>query len=104
MDKQVEDHLRDFFKLQDNNDIIFNEKKIIDKAYPVPLIDTKKNVKTIINWLEENNLKQIGLYGKWNYLWSDQSFIDGWNEGLNYNKNERSGIIAYETTLGIKTK
>jgi protoporphyrinogen oxidase len=89
LDKQVEDHLRDFFKLQDNNDIIFNEKKIIDKAYPVPLIDTKKNVKTIINWLEENNLKQIGLYGKWNYLWSDQSFIDGWNEGLNYNKNEK---------------
>ena len=89
IDQDVRKHLIKFFQLKTDNDIIFNERKIIDKAYPVPLINTKENVKKILNWVEKFNLKQIGLYGKWNYLWSDQSFIDGWNEGVKINEIQK---------------
>ena len=33
----------------------------------------------IIEYLKNHNIYQIGLYGKWKYMWSDQSFLDGYN-------------------------
>ena len=36
-------------------------------------------VKKASRVLKNHNIYQIGLYGKWKYMWSDQSFLDGYN-------------------------
>ncbi len=78
MDQNVKKHLLDFFKIKENQ-IFFEKKIIIDKAYPIPLIDTEEIRLKVINYLRERDVHQIGLYGKWKYMWSDQSFLDGYN-------------------------
>tara|TARA_B100001057_G_scaffold414375_1_gene431438 strand:- start:1059 stop:2318 length:1260 start_codon:yes stop_codon:yes gene_type:complete len=78
MDQNVKDHLLDFFKIKENQ-IFFEKKIVIEKAYPIPLINTEKIRLKIIDYLKENDIYQIGLYGKWKYMWSDQSFLDGFN-------------------------
>lgn len=41
-----------------------------------------KNRDCIMNYLKCNGLIPIGRFGKWDYLWSDQSFMSGYNAAL----------------------
>ena len=81
--RQVENEIFIFLGLKDKNDILFFEYFIVEKAYPVPLQGTKNIVNKVIEFLTKNQIHQIGLYGKWEYKWSDQSFFDGYNFGKN---------------------
>ncbi len=36
-------------------------------------------------YLDEKNVKLIGRFGEWDYLWSDQSYISGINCAHNSN-------------------
>lgn len=40
---------------------------------------TKKIANTLTDWLFENGIISIGRFGKWKCLWSDQSFVSGYN-------------------------
>lgn len=76
--KKVKMHLFDFFKIK-KSDIFFEKHIIVNKAYPIPLLNTEEHRLCLIEFLKKNDIFQIGLYGKWKYMWSDQSFLDGYN-------------------------
>lgn len=78
IDKNVKNHLINFFKIE-KKDIYFENKFFVEKAYPVPIIGVEEKRLKIIEYLKNHNIYQIGLYGKWKYMWSDQSFLDGYN-------------------------
>lgn len=78
IDKNVKNHLINFFKIE-RKDIYFENKFFVEKAYPVPIIGIEEKRLKIIEYLKNHNIYQIGLYGKWKYMWSDQSYLDGYN-------------------------
>ncbi len=78
IDKNTKNHLINFFKIT-HNDIYFEKRFFVEKAYPIPLIGVEDKRLKILDYLKKNKIFQIGLYGKWKYMWSDQSFLDGYN-------------------------
>ena len=44
-------------------------------GYPVPLIDNNED--KIINWLKRNDIISFGLYGTWEFMWTDESYLNG---------------------------
>ena len=48
---------------------------------------TQNNKKIVIDYLKKHNIIPIGRFGKWEYFWSDQAYIDGQKSVLeNYEK------------------
>jgi len=41
--------------------------------------DMERNRKTVHEYLDEHGVINIGRFGRWDYLWSDQSFMTGFN-------------------------
>jgi hypothetical protein len=39
--------------------------------------DIYKNRKTVLDYLQKLNIKSIGRFGKWEYMWSHQAYEDG---------------------------
>ena len=78
INQNVKEHLLNFFNINES-DIFFEEKILIDKAYPIPLLNSENIRLHTINYLKQYDIYQMGLYGKWKYMWSDQSFLDGLN-------------------------
>ena len=63
---------------------LFNKSEIIVKdirfeKYANIIFDQNIYVarEKIINYLIKMKIKSIGRFGKWDYLWSDQSFLTG---------------------------
>lgn len=75
--KKTRDHIIKFFSLKNNEDIIFEKKIFVEKAYPVPLINDQGKINDMIQWLKQKNIYPIGLYGNWKFMWSDQTFFNG---------------------------
>ena len=49
----------------------------IEFAYVVPTRDTPEITKEILDYYRQHNIHFRGLYGKWNYVWSDAAYFDG---------------------------
>lgn len=49
---------------------------VTEFSYPVPLKERKKIVSEIKNELLTLNILTTGLYGTWEYKWSDQAYFD----------------------------
>ena len=45
----------------------------------------KNDVNTVINWLKGNNIISFGLYGTWDFMWSDEAYNNGKKLSLNLN-------------------
>ncbi len=63
---------------------IFNRRNVIVKNYKVLEYgnvifhhDMEKNRKIVLDYLTSRKIKTIGRFGKWEYLWSDQSLLSG---------------------------
>jgi hypothetical protein len=39
----------------------------------------ESNRQIVIDYLNSMNIKSIGRFGEWDYLWSNQSFMSGYN-------------------------
>ena len=76
-DSKTRDHVIKFFNLKNNEDLIFEKKIFVEKAYPIPLIGDREKINDTIHWLRQNNIYPIGLYGNWKFMWSDQTFLNG---------------------------
>ena len=50
--------------------------------------ETYENRDSIIFFLRKNNIIPIGRFGKWEYFWSDQAFLDGKKEGECFSYDE----------------
>jgi protoporphyrinogen oxidase len=64
-------------KLWTANDIEVTDYREVKYANVVFDFDRKKNVSIIHNYLNQNDIKYIGRFGEWDYLWSDQSLLNG---------------------------
>lgn len=58
-------------------DIIDYESVFIKYAYVISDNQRAKNVKLIEDFYESNKVFGVGLYGRWNYVWSDVAFQSG---------------------------
>lgn len=56
---------------------IFHQK--IEYSYVVPTHGIREQVDKIKNNLQRFNVYLIGLYGNWEYVWSDAAFMQGFN-------------------------
>ncbi|QXE21287.1 NAD(P)/FAD-dependent oxidoreductase [Clostridium sp. 001] len=69
------------------NDILFMNVKNVDYANVIFYSDIYRNREIIQGYLKKVGIYCIGRFGKWDYLWSDQSFLSGMNMAIKL-KNE----------------
>jgi protoporphyrinogen oxidase len=60
-----------------SNNIINHEVQFIKYAYVISDNNRFDSVKLIEKFYESNNVYGIGLFGRWNYVWSDAAFLSG---------------------------
>ena len=58
-------------------DIIASDVRIIKYGNVIFNKDMHKNRKKILDYIESLGIYTIGRFGKWEYLWSDESFLSG---------------------------
>ena len=51
--------------------------KFVRYSYVVPCLDTEMSRMDIIKYLSDNGVLSCGLYGLWNYVWSDSAYRTG---------------------------
>lgn len=61
-------------------DVLFTDYRVLDYGNVIFKLDTERITGQLVNWLQENEIMPIGRFGKWEYLWSDQAFMSGYNE------------------------
>lgn len=79
-DKKILDNIYEFLekmKLASKNDVRFSDIRTLDYANAIFYKDTTRNRNYIINFYENSDVYCIGRFGKWDYLWSDQSLLSG---------------------------
>lgn len=65
----------------ERNDIIMKDYRILKYGNVIFYHGMEEDRKVILNFLRKRNIQTIGRFGKWDYLWSDQSLITGVNNG-----------------------
>ena len=58
-------------------DVIVKDFRILEYGNVIFNHGMEKNRKIVLNFLKNNNIESIGRFGKWGYLWSDQSLLSG---------------------------
>ncbi|EOH2101696.1 hypothetical protein ACLWRT_001778, partial [Campylobacter jejuni] len=58
-------------------DIILKDYRILPYGNVIFYHDMEKDREKIRNFLESCNIHTAGRFGKWEYLWSDQSLLSG---------------------------
>ena len=66
-------------KLFSVNDIELSNYREVKYANVIFDFERKANLAIVHNYLDSNNIKYIGRFGEWDYLWSDQSLLSGKN-------------------------
>lgn len=61
------------------NDIVVKDCRILEYGNIIFYQDMEKDRKIVLDYLEQIGIKPIGRFGRWEYLWSDQSLLDGVN-------------------------
>ena len=65
--------------IANEQDIMFMDYRILEYANVVTLKNTEKTLPKIHEWAAKNGINLIGRFGRWEYLWSDQAFMSGYN-------------------------
>ena len=63
------------------------QTRLIKYAYIVSNHDRKTASKYILKWLEKHDIISTGLYGAWEYIWSDKAFETGYVLGQELRRN-----------------
>ncbi|MBR2149565.1 MAG: NAD(P)-binding protein [Campylobacter sp.] len=61
----------------DIKDIVVQDCRILKYGNVIFYHEMENDRKVILDYLESLNIKTIGRFGKWEYLWSDQSLLSG---------------------------
>ena len=80
LSKQVLDCLVKM-KLISLSDVIFSRVNILKYANVVFYKGMEDDRDILLKYLSELNIKSIGRFGEWDYLWSNQSFMSGFKAG-----------------------
>jgi len=66
-------------KIAEDNDIVFAKVSRLTYANVVFNLGMEKDRQVVLNYLKAQGLVPIGRFGLWDYLWSDQAFLSGYN-------------------------
>lgn len=66
-------------KICEAEDILFTEHKHLPFGNVVFDLGMEARRKVILDYLESVGIKSCGRFGEWDYFWSDQSFMSGYN-------------------------
>jgi protoporphyrinogen oxidase len=58
-------------------DVVAVNHVFVPRSYVISDHARAAAVKTITEWLEEHDILTMGLYGRWQYIWSDEAFRQG---------------------------
>lgn len=61
------------------SDVLFTDYRIMPYGNVTLLKSTEKDLPAINEWVKSQGIIPIGRFGEWKYLWSDQSFLSGYN-------------------------
>lgn len=86
MDSIVEKGVNDLMEIFDisKEQIVILEPKKIEYSYVVSDKNKIEIVNKLKNYFEDQGVKLIGLYGKWEYVWSDKAYENGYKDGKKY--------------------
>lgn len=79
------------FHLAGADDIIASDFRVIEYGNVIFKQDTCSKVQDILNWLDGLEIYSIGRFGRWEYLWSDQSFLSGYETAANIQRRMKNG-------------
>lgn len=82
VDKGVKDLLKIFNC--DTADIVLAEHSLIEYTYPVPLKNTPKEVNHLKDELKQLGIHTIGVYGNWDYTFSDLTYKNAYDYGKSF--------------------
>lgn len=66
-------------KIADENDIIFIEHKHLKWGNVTFKLGMEYHRELLLSYLKNMDISSIGRFGEWDYLWSNQSFLSGYN-------------------------
>lgn len=66
-------------KLFKEEDIVVSDVRFEPYANITFVPSIYENREIVLDYLRKLNIKSIGRFGKWDYLWSHQAFADGWS-------------------------
>lgn len=66
-------------KIADSEDIVFTHHKHLSYGNVIFDKGMEKNRDLVRAYFSSNNVKTIGRFGEWDYLWSNQSFLSGYH-------------------------
>lgn len=65
--------------IANEEDILFMEHKFLPFGNVIFDLDMEKNRKIVKDWIHSLAVSSCGRFGEWDYLWSNQSFLSGYN-------------------------
>ncbi len=82
----VEKGVKDLIKILDisTEQIEIIEPKKIEYSYVISDKNKVEIVNKLIKYFECHDIKSIGLYGKWEYVWSDKAYENGFTDGKKF--------------------
>ena len=66
--------------------------RFVKYSYVVPGLNTGADRSVVLNYLTDNGILSCGLYGLWNYVWSEQAY----KSGVDLAEKQKSGDVRYE--------
>lgn len=63
----------------EEREILFSDYRILPYGNVIFKNSTLEKTKQAVQWLKEKGVSMIGRFGRWEYLWSDQAFLSGYN-------------------------
>ncbi len=75
--RAIEDMIRTGL-LRKDDEIVFSDVKRVQYANVLFDSNRARNLKIVQNYLEKNGVLTCGRYGKWDYSWTDDSVLSGW--------------------------
>ena len=82
VDKGVEDLLQIIGC--DPVDVVLTAHSLIEYTYPVPLKNTSNEVRILKKDLRQLDIHTIGIYGNWNYTFSDLTYQNAYDYGKSF--------------------
>lgn len=65
------------------SDVLFIDYRVMPYGNVTLLKSTEKDLPAITRWVKNQGIIPIGRFGEWQYLWSDQAFLSGYNSVKN---------------------
>ena len=66
-------------KIADEGDIVFMNHRFLQFGNVIFDQGMEQNRKNVLDWLEKSGIISCGRFGEWDYLWSNQSMLSGYN-------------------------